>query len=89
MFTKTLTVVQEVHVSRRQTIVRTWYDIVYRTIECEIDTNGKLVSQGVVSEETEWSASDLEDEIVEDIVADKRSSARSLRTTNSPTGQGH
>jgi hypothetical protein len=89
MFTKTLTVVQEVHVSRRQTIVRTWYDIVCRTIECEIDTNGKLVSQGVVSEETEWSASDLEDEIVEDIVADKRSSARSLRTTNSPTGQGH
>jgi hypothetical protein len=71
MFTKTLTVVQEVHVSRSQTIVRTWYDIVYRTIEREIDTNGKLVSQEVVSEETEWSACDLEDEIVEDMVVDK------------------
>jgi hypothetical protein len=63
--TKTITIIQEVHVPHNETVVRTWYDIVQRTIEREIGPQGNIVSEEVVHEDTSQSYCDLEEETLE------------------------
>jgi hypothetical protein len=49
--TVTVTIIQEVEVPHNETIVREWYDRIVRTITRELDANGGIVSEEVVSEE--------------------------------------
>ena len=62
---KIITIIQDVRVPHNQTVLQTWYDLVERMIEREIDTEGTIVSEEVVSEEIWESRCDFEEEIIE------------------------
>jgi hypothetical protein len=60
--TKTITVIQEVLVPHNETKWRTWYAVVQRTIEREIDTAGNVVREEFISEEDIETCCNLEEE---------------------------
>jgi hypothetical protein len=62
--TKTIAIIQEVHVPHNETIVKTWYDVVQRTIEREIDTEGNVVREEFISEADIETYCDVEEETI-------------------------
>ena len=63
--TKTITIVQEVHVPHHETIVRTWHDSVQRTIEREIDDDGTILSEPFLDTDLIDANCDREEETIE------------------------
>jgi hypothetical protein len=61
--TKTITIIQEVCIPHNRRVLQTWNDRVERLIAREIDPEGMLVSEAVVSEEIGASRCDFEEEI--------------------------
>jgi hypothetical protein len=80
---KTIRLIQTVHISHNETIERSWYDVVERTIERSLDTEGNILAEEIVEEQvieegldpTEEILSTDEDtdaaEIVEEVVDDE------------------
>jgi hypothetical protein len=64
MDTKTIRIIQTVHVSHNETVARSWYDVVERTFERTIDTDGSIVADELVDEQVIEEALDHEEEIV-------------------------
>jgi hypothetical protein len=62
--TKTIAIIQEVHVPHNETIVKTWYDVVQRTIEREIDTEGNVVREEFISEADIETYCDVDEETI-------------------------
>jgi hypothetical protein len=62
--THVVTIQQEVHVPHNETVVRTWYDRLVRTITREIDADGQVVSEQV-EEQIDEMHCELEEETLE------------------------
>jgi hypothetical protein len=62
--TKTIIIIQEVCIPHNRRVLQTWNDRVERLIAREIDPEGMLVSEAVVSEEIGESRCDFEAEIL-------------------------
>jgi hypothetical protein len=60
-----ITVIQDVHLPHDETISRSWYDHIARTIVREFDAAGTLVSEEVVDEEVIEAHCDMEEETID------------------------
>jgi hypothetical protein len=71
---KTIRLIQTVHVSHNETIERSWYDVVERTIVRSLDEQGNILSDEVVEEQVIEEGLGVEEEIIatdEDTDADE------------------
>jgi hypothetical protein len=71
---KTIRLIQTVHVSHNETIERSWYDVVERTIVRSLDEQGHILSDEVVEEQVIEEGLGVEEEIIatdEDTDADE------------------
>jgi hypothetical protein len=71
---KTIRLIQTVHVSHNETIERSWYDVVERTIVRSLDEQGNILSDEVVEEQVIEEGLGMEEEIIatdEDTDADE------------------
>jgi hypothetical protein len=48
--TKIIHIIQTVHVDHNETVERSWYDVVERTIERSIDDEGNILSDEIIDE---------------------------------------
>jgi hypothetical protein len=48
---KTIRLIQTVHISHNETIERSWYDVVERTIERSLDADGNILADEIVEEQ--------------------------------------
>jgi hypothetical protein len=62
--TKTVTIMQTVHVPHNRTIVESWYDVVERTIMREIAADGTFVEESVDREEVVAANEDHQEEVM-------------------------
>jgi hypothetical protein len=49
--TKTIRIIQTVHVSHNEKVERSWYDVVERTIKRTLDEEGEIVEEEIVDEQ--------------------------------------
>jgi hypothetical protein len=71
---KTIRLIQTVHVSHNETIERSWYDVVERTIVRSLDEQGNILSDEVIEEQVIEEGLGVEEEIIatdEDTDADE------------------
>jgi hypothetical protein len=61
---KTIRLIQTVHISHNQTTERSWYDVVERTIERSIDEQGNIISDETVEEQVIEEDLGVEEEII-------------------------
>jgi hypothetical protein len=62
--TKTIRIIQTVHVSHTDTIERSWYDVVERTLQRIIDTDGRTIEEHVVEEQVIEEALDMHEKLL-------------------------
>jgi hypothetical protein len=71
---KTIRLIQTVHVSHNETTERSWYDVVERTIERIVDEQGNILADEVVEEQVIEEGLGVEEEVIaidEDTEADE------------------
>ena len=60
--TQTIRIMQTVHVSHNETVERSWYDVVERTIAREIDPDGRVVEETVIDEQDIETGLDVQED---------------------------
>jgi hypothetical protein len=61
---KTIRIIQTVHVDHNETVERSWYDVVERTIERSLDEHGNVLAEDIVDEQVIEEGLDPIEEII-------------------------
>jgi hypothetical protein len=61
---KTIRIIQTVHVDHNETVQRSWYDVVERTIERSLDEDGNVLAEDIVDEQVIEEGLDPVEEII-------------------------
>jgi hypothetical protein len=61
---KTIRIIQTVHVDHNETVERSWYDVVERTIERSLDEDGNVLAEDIVDEQVIEEGLDPVEEVI-------------------------
>jgi hypothetical protein len=62
--THVVRIIQTIHIPHTETVVRSWYDVITRTIERTLDTDQRVIAEVVEEKEVDTKV-DYETEIIE------------------------
>jgi hypothetical protein len=62
--TRTIRMIQTVQVSHKETVARSWYDVVERTIERTLDENDEILAEEVIDEQVIEEGLDPVEEVI-------------------------
>jgi hypothetical protein len=61
---KTIRIIQTVHVSHNVTLERSWYDVVERIIERSVDEDGSILADEIVQEQVIEEGLEVAEEVI-------------------------